>query len=168
MKRSTFNLCFAAVATIGIPVLLAACGTPSGGGDKVTDVVATTDTVTAEELSLELPNVPVAISAPHEKAGFIAIHFWDNLDFTDSSKALNVDFMEQNFVDYLSIMPAVMATDRLKAFGALIEQASATPETLALILALGEKYLNHPDSPMLNSEYYSDFVKVANAGSPNS
>lgn len=85
----------------------------------------------------------------------------DNLDFTDSRKALNTDFMEQNFVDYLSIFPAVMAEDRVEAFKTLIERSSAMPETRALIEALGKKYLNHPESPMRNDEYFADFVAAS-------
>lgn len=138
---------------------MSGCTGVSDKNTHVSEAAAAADTVV--ELTLELPQIPSTVSAPEDKAGFIAIHFWDNLDFTDSRKALDTDFMEQNFVDYLSIFPAVMAEDRVEAFNTLIERSSATPETRALIEALGKKYLNHPESPMRNDEYFADFVAAS-------
>lgn len=131
---------------------LVGCG-HSGGGEVQTPLVE--DSV--ETLALVLPEIPSTISAPEDKAGFIAIHFWDNLDFNDVEKSLNTEFMEQNFVDYISILPAVMAADRQMAFDALMARSSVNPSAKAMLIAFGEKYLNHPDSPMKNREYYSDF-----------
>lgn len=111
-------------------------------------------------LALELPRIPVPVAEPEDRAGFIAVHFWDNLDFTDRAKSLNADFMEQNFVRFLSLLPSVPEADRPAAFGNLIRQASATPETRALVIALGNKYLHHPSSPMKDDEMYADFIKA--------
>ena len=108
-------------------------------------------------LTLVLPSIPSTISEPEDKAGFIAIHFWDNLDFSDEEKVSDVRFMEQNFVDYLSIFPAVMAADRQAAFDVLMSRSAVNPSARAMIVSFGEKYLNHQDSPMKNSEYYTDF-----------
>lgn len=143
--------------------LCVACGNQSGKDLKdaglQSSAVELCDTVSSPVL--ELPAIPATISEPEDKAGFIAIHFWDNLDFSDTSKSLRMPFMEQNFVEYLSIFPAVMSADRLTAFKSLMERASVSPETRALVIELGEKYLNQPDSPMKNAEYYSDFRKAA-------
>lgn len=114
-------------------------------------------------LALVLPKIPVTVAEPEDRAGFIAVHFWDNLDFADRTKSLNADFMEQNFVEFLSLLPAVIDSDRKEAFGNLIRQASATPESRALIIALGNKYLHHPASPMRNDKYYVDFIKAGAA-----
>lgn len=93
------------------------------------------------------------------KAGYLAAHFWDNLDFTDTSRSLNEDFMERNFVDFLTIMPAVMSHDRVTAFENLLNRASASDEAYYLIVDYGDKYLIGEDSPLLNEEYYIDFIK---------
>lgn len=150
------------ILSIAALIALSACGHK---GESVTEAEASVGlnagVDSMEELTLELPMIPTTISAPEDKAGFLAIHFWDNLDFTDKETALRLPFMEQNFVDYLSIMPAVMAADRRKAFDALIKKASVTPETRSFIIGLGEKYLNDPDSPMKNPDYYADFIASA-------
>lgn len=139
----------------------AACsgsGRTDGEGRAATDTVAT-DSV--EVLALEMPVIPATISEPEDMAGFIAIHFWDNLDFSDMERVGDTVFMEQNFVDYLAVMPAVMASDRQVAFKALMKRASANKAARELIVAFGEKYLNHPDSPMKNPEHYADFKQAA-------
>ena len=121
--------------------------------------VSNSDSV--EVPALEMPVIPATISEPEDMAGFIAIHFWDNLDFSDMEGVGDTVFLEQNFVDYLGVMPAVMASDRLVAFKALMKRSSANKAARELIVAFGEKYLNHPDSPMKNPEHYADFKQAA-------
>ena len=146
----------------GVVILMTACGNESARQQETSESASVTVVAAQpDSLSLELPSIPATISAPEDMAGFIAIHFWDNLDFADTSKSLQMPFMEQNFVEYLSIMPAVMSADRVTAFQELIKRASVTPETRALIITLGERYLGDPDSPMKNQEYYADFRKAA-------
>lgn len=155
MKRFNMNIQYVAAATLTALIPLWGC---RGGSDK-RDTEGM-DSLSVTELSLELPAIPSTISEPEDQAGYLAIHFWDNLDFNDPDKAQNIEFMEQNFVDYLSIFPAVMATDRPRAFGRLLERAAANPKVEVMIRSLGKKYLNHPDSPMYNEEYYADFIKA--------
>ncbi len=137
------------------PGFLGLVGCGSSGKDSAQSPLVE-DSV-EEVLTLVLPSIPSTISEPEDKAGFIAIHFWDNLDFSDEEKVSDIRFMEQNFVDYLSIFPAVMATDRQAAFDVLMSRSAVSPSARAMIVSFGEKYLNHPDSPMKNSEYYTDF-----------
>lgn len=111
-----------------------------------------------EVMALEMPDIPEVIPTLEGKAGYLAAHFWDNLDFTDSARSLNEDFMEQNFVDFLSIMPAVMSHDRVTAFENLLNRASASDEAYYLMVDYGDKYLIGEDSPLLNEEYYVDFI----------
>lgn len=115
----------------------------------------------ARDMMLELPEIPRTMSRPEHKAGFIAIHFWDKLDFSDRRLTLNRRFMEQNFVHYLSLLPAVMSSDRVRAFESMFSRAASAPETFGLMKALGKKYLDDPRSPMVNGEYYSDFVRAS-------
>lgn len=109
------------------------------------------------EMSLELPMIPSTISTPEDKAGFIAIHFWDTVDFNDTEHSLDQPFMERNFVDYLTLLPSVMTADRKAAFDSLVKHASVNDEARAMIVSLGEKYLNQDGSPLKNPEYYADF-----------
>lgn len=111
-----------------------------------------------EIMVLEMPEIPGVLSTMEGRAAYLAAHFWDNLDFTDTDKSLNVNFMEENFIDFLSILPAVMSQDRMQAFDNLLDRAAVSDDTYWLVVEMGDKYLTHPDSPMQNQEYYIDFV----------
>lgn len=109
-------------------------------------------------MSLQLPAIPEAISSMEGKAGYLAGHFWDNLNFADTTRSLNVDFMEQNFVDFLGVLPAVMSSDRAAAFDNLLRHASVSDDAYWLVVDLGDKYLMDPNSPLRNEDYYIDFL----------
>lgn len=143
-----------------LAILMAGCGNSARdeGRDEAAMLAKTGSTDSIDVIALEMPAIPSTISEPEDRAGFIAIHFWDGLDFTDTARSMNQEFMEQNFVDYLSIMPAVMASDRQEAFDVLLKKASVRADTREMILNLGNKYLAHPESPMKNAEFYRDFL----------
>ena len=150
------------IISIAALMTLSACGskgTSGSEGQTPVDLAVTTDSM--ENMVFPLPQIPSTISKPEDQIGFIVIHFWDNFDFSDKEKSLNLTFMERNFVDYLTLIPAAMTEDRRMAFSELIKRASVYPETRSLIIGFGEKYLNDPDSPMKNAEYYADFVEAA-------
>ena len=132
-----------------------ACGNPA---DKASKADADSSGNSAV-LLLELPTIPETISATEDRAGYLAGHFWDNLNFADTTRSLNMDFMEQNFVNFLSVLPAVMSSDRAIAFDNLMHNASAHNDAYWLIVDMCDKYLMDPNSPMRNEDYYIDFLK---------
>ena len=126
-----------------------ACGNPA---DKASKADADSSGNSAV-LLLELPTIPETISATEDRAGYLAGHFWDNLNFADTTRSLNMDFMEQNFVNFLSVLPAVMSSDRAIAFDNLMHNASAHNDAYWLIVDMCDKYLMDPNSPMRNEDY---------------
>ena len=71
---------------VTLVVLLAlSCNSPAGRNALVaTD--APGDTVPRPESAMELvvPEAPATMTDPQEMAGYVAIHFWDNMDFSDT------------------------------------------------------------------------------------
>ncbi len=151
--------CQAYLTYVAIVIAMAAtaCTFNKSSEAKISDDSSISD----GKLVLELPSIPVAISEPEDRAGFLAVHFWDGLDFSDRDLALNMEFMERNFVDFIGMLPSVIGSDRLLAFESLLRQAAVMPEGRSLIMALGHKYFHHPSSPMRNDEYYGDFLKAS-------
>lgn len=147
-------------------ILAALCSCAPHGTDTsaatTVDVTPSARTTRLPEImALELPAIPRLISTPEGRAGYLAMHFWDNLHFADTTRSLNVNFMEQNFVDFLSLLPAVMRTDRVVAFDNLLDSAAIYRPAYMLVIGIGDKYLMHPDSPQRNEEYYIDFITSA-------
>lgn len=149
-------------------LVAAACTRNAGSADSASGDATAAPVISStyadsdvEIMALELPAIPEPISTMEGRAGYLAAHFWDNLNFADTTRSLNANFMEQNFVDFLSLMPAVMSSDRVIAFDNLLDSAAVTRATYWLVIDMGDKYLIHPDSPLRNEEYYIDFVTSA-------
>lgn len=106
-----------------------------------------------------LPDVPFSLPVSEERAAYIIAHFWDGVDFGDTLRCRNRTFMERIFVDYISLFPHTK-TSRLKpCIGVFLEQAKADSACLVLINVLAEHYLDNPNSPMRNEEYYILFLE---------
>lgn len=104
---------------------------------------------------LPLPEVPSELTSPEDRATFVVAHFWDKMDFKDTVKSHNDDFMQQNFVNFLGLMvyvPDSLALDN--SFTTMIEKAKADSGSLAIIKDLAVKYLDDPNSPMRSEDLF--------------
>lgn len=178
MKRdSLISLCAA--------VLLLACANPAGrqaAAAETHNPSATSRSSEAAQLSeaartaalsaenaaaaspevdeLPLPEVPATLRTPAERADFIVGHFWDAMDFRDTLRARNADFIEQTFVNYVSIFPYAGDEARRSSVQALLKAAEADREACMLLLETAEKYLYDPNSPMLDENFYTYFLET--------
>lgn len=108
---------------------------------------------------LPLPEVPVLLLSPESRAAYVVEHFWDAMDFKDISRSRDRDFMEQNFVNYISLFPlADTAVCRASAVN-LLRRAEADAAAYRLLVELAEQYLYDAGSPMLNETCYTWFLE---------
>lgn len=136
--------------------LLAACGNRLGNAEPLVSAADSAD-VTAE---LPLPVIPSALVTPESRAAYIALHFWDEMDFDDHTLSLDTAFMEQNFANYLSVFPVIASqTDRSDAVASLLRKASGNDEALSFLQAIVDKYLRDPGSPMRDEELLIAFYE---------
>ncbi|MCD8304478.1 MAG: DUF5106 domain-containing protein [Prevotellaceae bacterium] len=115
----------------------------------------------AQESSLELPlpAVPSELTQPHERAAFIMEHFWDALDFSDTTLGTDSMFVELNFVNFLSLFPHATVEAGEHSMGYLLERAAPNPPFLHLLADYAEKYLGDAGSPMRNEELFILFLE---------
>lgn len=111
---------------------------------------------TVEELAL--PAVPADVTGPMDRADYILAHFWDSMDFSDAARARDRAFMEQNLVNFFSVMPHASASGLSAGVDALMSRASADVESYKLILELAEHYLYEFGSPMRDQELFIPFL----------
>lgn len=110
---------------------------------------------------LPLPQVPATLTRPADRADYLLTRFWDSLDFADTDAGgRDTAFMEQNFVNFASIMPHASAdSTRRRAVASLLDRAAADPSAFNLVVWLAEVYLNSTDSPMYSEEAYIMFLR---------
>ncbi|MCM1092495.1 MAG: DUF5106 domain-containing protein [Lachnospiraceae bacterium] len=115
--------------------------------------------VEAKADELPLPEVPTSLRTPGERAAYIVSHFWDGMDFSDTLRSRNNEFVEQNFVNYLSLFPHTPADTLKTAVPRLMQHAEADTVAYNLLADLADKYLYDPESPMLDEESYIIFLE---------
>lgn len=120
-------------------------------------VSAVSDTIAPEELPL--PQLPATLRDPAERAGYLIQHFWDAMNFNDTVRSHNTDFMEQNFANFVSVFPYASEEARRGAVSALMGKVSADPEAYQLLVKIADHYLYDPNSPMLDEETYIPFLE---------
>lgn len=113
----------------------------------------------SEDLELTLPAVPENLTQPEERAAFVALHFWDALDFKDDSRSRDTAFMEQNFANFISLLPYAPEEKAQEAVGRLLDSAAADTHAADLLRYVSERYLDDPNSPMRSEDIYILFLR---------
>lgn len=145
----------------------AACGGPgrhhAAAGDTpaaaaVTEGRENANAQAPDELPLAEP--PATLRTPAERAAWMVAHFWDAMDFRDTLRSRDRDFMEQQFANYLSLFPYADTAALRPALRRLVDGAAADSEALLLVGEIAEKYLYDPNSPMLDEGYFILFLEA--------
>jgi len=102
-----------------------------------------------------LPTIPSIITNPAERNDYLTMHFWDNLDFSDTSLIHKPNILEQAFVDYIVGFPYISPGLLRNSVHKTMERALENKRMFSYFTELFERYLFGPTSPYLNEEYYS-------------
>lgn len=116
-------------------------------------------------LSLPLPRPPQTMKSPAERADFIAFHFWDALDFSDTER-LTDDFLGTNMSEFLSLFDVCSERGAETAMSALLLKASLSPEALRRVVEVGESYAVRRESPVMTERTAALFLTLAPAFLP--
>lgn len=106
----------------------------------------------AQDNAFPLPQVPSALKTPESRANYLAVHYWDYYDFASNELIGNKDVSEQGFSNFISIMPYV--SQREEAFRVLVSRMATNLRMLDYFMALAEKYLYEPLSPVYDEDLY--------------
>lgn len=113
----------------------------------------------AQEETFPYPVIPSLITDPEGRAAYLLTHYWERVDFNRHRLSDKDAMMEQGFVDFLSVFPHVEASVLPQAIRNLLKLAMTDNAKVQPLVDLVENYLYHPNSPMLNEEYYGLFIQ---------
>lgn len=116
-----------------------------------------TDTLMVAELPL--PEIPKTLRTVPERAAYVLEHFWDELDFNDTLRSRHRVFMEQNFVNFVSLFPHALQENRARAVKRLMKAAETDSVVYSLLTDMAEKYLYEPESPMVCEDCFLFFLE---------
>ena len=109
---------------------------------------------------MPLPELPDGIDSV-EAPVYLLNHFWDALDFNDTLRSHNRDFIEQNFANFSQVL--IMAGDsvsRRDASRILMKKAEVDTAAYRLMADVAYHYLYDPNSPLLDEESYIPFLEI--------
>lgn len=107
-----------------------------------------------KERTFKTITVPDTLRKPEERALYIAKHYWDTFDFTDTAFVHLPEVMEPAFVTYLEILkyvPEDMASVSIKE---MMDKAEIDSTMFSYLAELYEKYLYDLESPQRNESMF--------------
>ena len=157
-NRHTAGACLRRIAyIIALSSVMIACGNGTKAAQAQEPVPPMTE--------LPLPAMPDSLRTPQARAAYLALHFWDALDFAADSEALDTAFMEQSFANYLSVADIAEAPDAAAAMRRLAGRAVVAPEAFDLLEYVADRYLDNPNSPMRSEKLYEHWLNALRADS---
>lgn len=143
-----------------ISILLSICACANHNKRTYSTTAAQTAVVEYHPaLELPLPEIPDSIRITSHRAAYLAEHFWDAMDFRDTLRSRNTDFMEQNFSNFISVLPLTYQPAQRAAVEELLYKAETDSVAYILLTDIAETYLYDPNSPMLSEDLYMLFLE---------
>ncbi len=118
------------------------------------------DSLQAYGYSLQMPGIPVAITDPEAMAGYMAVHYWDYMDFNDTAMVADDGFMDRTFAGYFSIFPYISSGYAAQAADVLMAHAEVNRSSYHRVMAAVERFLTSPNSSMRDEETYYLFLQA--------
>lgn len=150
-------------AAVSLVIMLAVCLPAvcgcARGSDSGVVTAAGKDSAGPE---LPMPEVPSTLQSAVDRADYLAVHFWDAMDWSNPRQALDTLFMEQNFSNFIAVLPYASQNGRNRAVTRLMQSARDAGESrIDFLYGVVEKYLWQSDSPMRSEELFLPFVEWA-------
>lgn len=129
-------------------LLLGAC--KNGNASSQSKSETPQDTIKA----IKMPAIPQMMTAPEQRADFLAKHYWDNVNFADTNYIHHPDITEQAWADYCDLLNHVPLSTAQEAIKRTIARTETEKKVFDYITGLADKYLYDPNSPLRNEEFY--------------
>lgn len=129
-------------------ILCTACGNRKASDNQTEDIKSDSTKIFA------LPVIPALLNTPESRADYLVRHYWENVDFADTTYLDHREVMEQAWVDYIDIMKLVPEETAISAIKQMYKDAGKKKKVFFFFTDLAEKYLYDPNSPMRNEELY--------------
>lgn len=141
----------------GFALLLGSC---SGGKNAKTEQADSTNRQDTVFHAVVMPEIPVMMTAPEQRAEYLAEHYWDGTDFSDTSYVNHREAVEQAWVDYLAVLYDTPLETARQLIGRFFLRISNDRKLLNHFGELADRYLYDPNSPMRNEELYMPVLEA--------
>lgn len=147
---------------IGMVVLcMVACGNT---GNKVQSI-GREQVIRQEQKKrgFQLPEIPVMLNAPEQRAAYLAEHYWDHFDFADTAYIHLPDITEQAIVNFMDLMNHVPQEVEDLAVQTLYKKTASHSRMLWHFWETMSNYWHDPNSPIKNEEKFITLCRSVEA-----
>lgn len=132
--------------------LLAGCG---GAGSRGAETGGSTAApAPGEAPELTVPQPPALLSGDSLRAGWLAGHYWDNLDWDDTRWIADTAALEGYFTPWAQLLARMPEGEAAKLSGALFRKGNGHPDMQLRLLDAAEYFWRHPNSPFRSEELF--------------
>ena len=153
MRLSRYGILLSTLCT-----LVSGCAN-SGSPDSTTATKEIKEKPT-ETHRFTLPEIPAMLTTTKSKQEYLALHYWQNFNFSDTLMCADEPFVEQCFANFLHTLSYVPLDIASQAIAKTIEAATVDSLSYARFTHLAEKYLYDPNSPMRQEDLYISALQV--------
>lgn len=107
---------------------------------------------------LALPAVPAELTSPRQRAEYVLDHFWDAMDWRDTTLTRDAEFMEQNAANFYNLFQFTDSAGVARAASRMFDGAKVDLRAYCDMAEIAELYLFEPESPVADEE---SFIVVA-------
>ena len=129
--------------------LLTGCG---GAGSR--GAGGSGDSASGEAPKLNVPQPPALLSGDSLRAGWLAEHYWDNLDWSDTTWIADTAALEGYFTPWAQLLAQMPEREAARLSGALFRKGNDHPDMQLRLLDAAEYFWRHPNSPFRNEELF--------------
>lgn len=107
-----------------------------------------------KQRTFEMITLPDTITQPEKRAIYLAMHYWDRFDFSDTVYIDLPKVTEQAFVDYLSVIQVIPKGAASSAIRGMMHKATVERSMFRHFAYLYEKYLYDLSSPLRDESLF--------------
>lgn len=112
--------------------------------------------------SFPFPAIPEVLTSPKDRKAYLLTHYWEQLDFADTTLVNNRDVTEQGFVNFIALLaeentPEELIRESLKNWGTrFLSEAHARK----VLTQMADDYWYNPNSPFYNERLYGLYLET--------
>ncbi len=144
-RRSPFGVHFGALVCL---LLLPGCGNRGGGA------AGTRPLASVETPALTIPRPPVLLTGDSLRIRWMAEHYWDNLDWSDTTWIADTSVLETYFTPWAQLLAQMPESEAATLSGALFRKGDAHPDMQLRMMDAAEYFWHHPNSPFRNEALF--------------
>lgn len=145
------------LATVVASTMIAGCGNRDAGRAGADRINTGGD---KDTLCLPLPVVPRYADTPEKRSLYMADHYWDAADWSDTTLLKSDRFMGESMANYGVLLSNIDEKRRPGIISSLLNRHEITPTAYRALEEYAYRYFYYPGAPQYDAELYLLFVNA--------